>query len=78
MPFALKRNSDINPKVKVWRHHDPDGDGYVEIIKYKTREIAEAAAAKWGGGAWVEEVNWTAGENDDNYPNYDADYNPAQ
>ena len=39
MPFALKRPT-ANPKVKEWKHHDPDGDGYVEIIKYKTREIA--------------------------------------
>ena len=78
MPFALKRNSDNNPKVKVWRHHDPDGDGYVEIVKYKTREIAEAAAINWGNGAWVEEVNWTAGEDENSYPIYDANYNPAQ
>lgn len=74
MPFALKRPSAANPKVKEWHHHDRDGDGYVEIVKYKTREVAEAAATKWGKGAIVEQVNWTAGEDDATYPTYDSDY----
>lgn len=74
MPFSIKRPTATNPKVKEWKQHDMDNDGYLEIIKYKTREIAEAAAARWGGGAVVVEVQWTAGDSDDSYPDYDADY----
>lgn len=74
MPFALKRPSGTNPKVKEWKQHDKDNDGYLEIIKYKTREVAEAAAVKWGGDAVVVEVQWTAGDGEDTYPDYDADY----
>lgn len=73
MPFALKRPSALHPKVKEWKHHDPDGDGYVEIIKYKTREIAEKAAARWGGGAEVIEVPWSPTVDID-YPDYDENY----
>jgi|LauGreSuBDMM15SN_2_FD.fasta_scaffold00450_6 hypothetical protein len=81
MPFALKR-STARPKVKEWKHHDPDGDGYVEIIKYKTREIAERVAAKWGAphGGTVEilEVPWSA-TLDLDYPDYDENYtHPSQ
>jgi len=73
MPFALKRPSALHPKVKEWKSHDPDGDGYTEIIKYKTREIADKAAVNWGGGAEVVEVPWSP-TLDLNYPDYDENY----
>lgn len=73
MPFALKRPSALHPKVKEWKSHDPDGDGYVEVIKYKTREIADKAAINWGGGAEVVEVPWSP-TLDLNYPDYDENY----
>jgi len=70
MPFALKRPSQANPAIKEWRSHDPDGDGYVEIVKYKTRARAEQAATEWGGSVSIHEVPWGAGEDPDNFPDY--------
>lgn len=75
MPFALKRPSAANPKVKEYKSHDIDGDGYVEIVKYKTRARALAAAAEWGGGAEVIEVPWGVGDleyygSEEQYPDY--------
>lgn len=72
MPFALRRPRADNPAIKEWRSHDPDGDGYWEIIKYKTRERAQLAAASWKGKTAIEivEVKWTAGDSDETYPDY--------
>jgi len=70
MPFALKRPSSSNPSIKEWRNHAPNGGTYMEVIKYKTRERAQQAAAEWGGNAEVVEVNWTAGQDNNNYPDY--------
>jgi len=70
MPFSLKRPSSSNPRIKEWQYNNPGEGTYTEIIKYKTRERAQQAAAEWGGNAEVVEVNWTAGQDDNNYPDY--------
>lgn len=70
MPFSVRRPRADKPKIKEWYSHDPDGDGYVEIVKYKTRERAQEIATEWGGSAEVVEVQWTAGQDDETYPNY--------
>jgi hypothetical protein len=76
MPFALKRPLASNPKVKEWKYQDANGDGYLEIVKYKTREAAEAAIPHWSSEAIVVEVQWTAGEDESTYPDYPPTYNP--
>jgi hypothetical protein len=70
MPFSLRRPSSSNPKVKEWKNHNPGGGAYFEVIKYKTRERAQQAATEWGGNAEVVEVQWTAGQDENTYPDY--------
>ena len=41
MPFAVKKPHPQHSNVKVWHSWDPDGDGYEEIRKFKTRERAQ-------------------------------------
>ena len=69
MPFSLKRPSSANPKVKEWKSITHE-NGYVEIIKYKTRARAEQEASSWGGAPTIVEVNWGAGETSETYPDY--------
>lgn len=70
MPFSLKRPTAANPKIKEWQSHDYNGDGYVEIVKYKTKARADEAAAAWGGTVTVVEVPWGAGEDPETYPTH--------
>ena len=41
MPFAVKKPHPQHSNVKVWHSWDPDGDGYEEIRKFKTKERAQ-------------------------------------
>lgn len=72
MPYALKRPSATDPRIKEWQDHDPDGDTYVEIVKYKTMERAETAAAAWGGNVSIIEVEWSPGQEEATFPDYIA------
>lgn len=70
MPFSLKRPKLDNPAVKEWKSHDLYETGYVEITKFKTIERAQAAADEWGGTVEIVEVEWGAGEEPEEYPDF--------
>ena len=70
MPFSLKRPMKDKPQIKEWYSHDPDNDGYEEIVKYKTRERAQEVAKQWGGSVEIVEVIWGAGEDPESFPDY--------
>lgn len=70
MPFSIRRPMKDKPQIKEWYSHDPDNDGYEEIVKYKTRERAQEVAKQWGGSVEIVEVKWSAGDNDETYPDY--------
>lgn len=56
--FAVKRPSASNPRITEWITMAPvEGNTFVTIQYYDTREEAEQAAANWGGDNTVVEVN---------------------
>lgn len=44
--FSVKKLGSAAGVVE-WLSWDPDGDGYVEIRKFDTREQAQTAGAEW-------------------------------
>ena len=56
--FAIKRPSAANPKIVEWKTNDPvEGNTFVGVLYFDTKEEAEAVAAEWGGDTTIVEVN---------------------
>ena len=56
--YAVKRPSASNPKIIEWITVVPvEGNTFVSIQYYDTKEEADQAAAEWGGAATTVEIN---------------------
>lgn len=56
--FVIKRPTSANPKIWEWQTHMPiENSSYVDLVKYDTREEAEAAASEWSPASQIAEID---------------------
>lgn len=79
MPYAVKKPHPTHANVKVWHSWDPDGDGYEEIRKFPTQELAQAWVNSYhpDKSCEVVEIGYEIGQDDEIIQNkYNLSMNP--